>query len=262
MNVKLAISKARISVRYIIIGFLLGWLVLGHVCAQGVSLVDSASSSIGKPNWKKVALAPALLVSVGLFTATENNLFDKYDVFKVRNEHFPQFHTQADDYLQYAPIVAVYSLHALGIKGDHDFANRTALLVKSELFMLAMVLPLKEWTAVPRPDSGEPNSFPSGHTAQAFVAATFLHKEYGKDHPWYSVAAYSTATTVGVLRVLNNRHWVSDVLVGAGVGILATNLAYLTHQNKWGKKHKKTGVVWAPSYQQGTFMLSMVMDVN
>lgn len=235
-------------------------LALGSVYAQGID--DSTTNRTWKTNWKKVVVAPAVLISVGLFSTTDNKIFNKYSIYEARNEQFPGFHTKADDYLQFTPIVAVYSLNAVGMKGVHDLANRTVLLAKSELLMMAMVFPLKELTAVPRPDTGAPNSFPSGHTAQAFVAATFLHKEYGKEHPWYSVLAYGTATTVAVLRVMNNRHWVSDVLVGAGIGILATNLAYLTHQNKWGKKRNKAGIVWAPSYGQGTFTLNVVAPIN
>ena len=44
--------------------------------------------------------------------------------------------------------------------------------------------------------------------------------------PWYSVAGYGVATATGVMRVLNNRHWISDVLSGAGIGIMSTELAY------------------------------------
>ena len=78
-----------------------------------------------------------------------------------------------------------------------------------------------------RPDGSTANSWPSGHTATAFVGATILHKEYGMTRsPWYSVAGYGVATATGVMRVLNNRHWISDVLSGAGIGIMSTELAY------------------------------------
>jgi membrane-associated phospholipid phosphatase len=111
---------------------------------------------------------------------------------------------------------------------------------------------VKALTGVLRPDGTTKDAFPSGHTAQVFMAATFLHKEFGRDHPLYSVLAYATATGVGVLRILNDRHWLSDVLVGAGVGILSTNLVYLTHQDKWGKHPTKYRATASPSFDHGS----------
>jgi membrane-associated phospholipid phosphatase len=239
-------------------------LIINFSIPSSAQQVDSIqlTNIVRKQNWKKVAGLPIILVSTGLITSIDNEVFDRFEIHDKRNHVAPFFKTSADDYIQYSPIVTVYALNALGVKGVHDIANQTALLIKSEMIMIAMVFPLKIITAVPRPDTGYPNSFPSGHTAQAFAAATFLHKEYGKEHPLISVLGYTTATGVGVLRVLNNRHWVSDVFAGAGIGILATNLAYLTHQNKWGQKHNKRGLVMAPSYGNHTFSLCTVFHVN
>ena len=78
-----------------------------------------------------------------------------------------------------------------------------------------------------RPDGSTANSWPSGHTATSFVGATILHKEYGLTRsPWWSVAGYGVATATGVMRVLNNRHWISDVMSGAGIGIMSGELGY------------------------------------
>jgi membrane-associated phospholipid phosphatase len=104
--------------------------------------------------------------------------------------------------------------------------------------MLSVVYSLKYTVGEARPDTGNKNSFPSGHTAQAFTAATFLSKEYGYKSIWISIGAYTAATTVGVFRVLNNRHWISDIFVGAGIGMLSTELIYRTHKGRWGKKNK------------------------
>lgn len=238
------------------------FLLLLFGTAEAQTTTDSLRQSPRK-NWNRVFLAPAVLGAAGLYSATHNEIFSKYEIEEEWDEADPHFRTHADDYLQYAPIAAVYALNAFGLKGEHDFANRTALLVKSELFMLAMVYPLKKLTAVPRPDTGAPTSFPSGHTAQAFAAATFLHKEFGKKNPLFSVLAYGTAAAVGTLRVMNGRHWASDVLVGAGIGILSTNLAYMTHQNQWGKKHKHlAGVTATPTYGQKSFGLYLSMPVR
>ena len=69
-------------------------------------------------------------------------------------------------------------------------------------------------------------SFPSGHTAAAFMAATLLYKEYGFKGYWVGLVAYAAAIVTGFTRILNNRHWLFDVIIGAALGILLTNLAF------------------------------------
>jgi membrane-associated phospholipid phosphatase len=65
-------------------------------------------------------------------------------------------------------------------------------------------------------------SFPSGHTSAAFAAAAAATGEIGRWWPRYRVPAgialYTGATLVGVSRMYNNKHWASDVIVGAAVG--------------------------------------------
>jgi membrane-associated phospholipid phosphatase len=80
-----------------------------------------------------------------------------------------------------------------------------------------------------RPDGSNNFSFPSGHTAIAFVTAEFMHQEYKHKSVWYSVAGYTVASATGVMRMLNNRHWLSDVMVGAGIGMVSTKVTYLVY---------------------------------
>ena len=95
----------------------------------------------------------------------------------------------------------------------------------SAALMAISVNAIKYTAKVQRPDGSNYKSFPSGHTATAFMTATMLHKEYGLTiSPWISVAGYSVAAATGISRQFNNRHWLSDVLVGAGIGILTTEL--------------------------------------
>jgi len=236
------------------------------LCSQHLSAQHTGDSTKHilphLPAWSKPFIIPSLLAGAGMLTKSDESEFN-LEVREERDEHMPRFRTHVDDYLQYAPIVAVYSLNGVGVKSKNDFANRTVLLIKSELIMTALVYPLKKIVAEPRPDTGTPNSFPSGHTAQAFAAATFLHKEYGKEHPLYSVLAYTTATGIGVLRVLNNRHWVADVAVGAGIGVLSTNVAYLTHQYKWGKHRRHAAdITMLPMYGQGAMGFYLAMPIR
>ena len=63
------------------------------------------------------------------------------------------------------------------------------------------------------------SSFPSGHTAVAFAAATVFAKEYSKT-PIVGVLSYSAATLIGFSRLTENKHWLTDALCGAALGYL------------------------------------------
>ena len=211
--------------------------------------------------FRRAAIAPALFIAAGVSTLDGDN-DDNYEIQEERNRYIPNFRYRADDYLQHSPIVIVYGLNWLGVEGKNDFANRTAILIKSEMMVAILTFSLKRITAVPRPDTKELTSLPSGHTAQAFAAATFMAREYGHKSIWYSIGAYTVATGVGAMRIMNNRHWISDVMVGAGIGILSTNLAYLTHQYRWGNKKKGGKTIVMPSYDGQTGMVNIIRRIN
>ena len=82
----------------------------------------------------------------------------------------------------------------------------------------AMVQPLKYITQRERPDHSSKNSFPSGHAADTFAFATALERHLG----WKgAVPAYIFSSYVAISRVPANRHWLSDAVFGASVGIIA-----------------------------------------
>lgn len=131
--------------------------------------------------------------------------------------------THADDYIQYLPIAAHLSLGALGVKCRHDFKERFVIAATATASMAIMVNTLKWAVNEQRPDGSSHNSFPSGHSATAFMGAELTRIEYG---PYYGLAAYAVATSTAFLRLYNNRHWLSDVLAGAGFGILSAQVGY------------------------------------
>ena len=138
-----------------------------------------------------------------------------------------KFHSEIDNYTQFSGIALTVGLKLAGVEGRSSWPRLFASSLASYGVMAAFVNGIKYTAKELRPDYSTFNSWPSGHTATAFVGATILHKEYGATRsPWYSIAGYSLATATGVMRVLNNRHWISDVLSGAGIGILSTELAY------------------------------------
>ena len=248
------------SARYLV---LVGCIVLcSDLCRAQVqdtaeNVADQADSKSRGLHWKRVDwILPASLITVGSIIATDKDadefFISNYEIWEERNEKFINFSATADNYLQYTPAAAAFILSASGVPGRNDLPNQIALFAKSELLMLGIVYPLKRLAGETRPDTGRKNSFPSGHTAQAFVAATFFSKEYGYKSVWYSVGAYTIATTVGVFRILNNRHWISDIMVGAGIGILSTNFVYATHKHRWGHKKKEADMTLLPFYERGS----------
>ena len=145
----------------------------------------------------------------------------------MRNNYLPRVRFHTDDYLQYAPAALMLGLKAAGLPGRSSWGRMLVSDAFSTGIMAITINSLKYTCRVMRPDGSSRNSFPSGHTATAFMTATMLHKEYGLTHsPWYSIGGYAVATLTGLMRIANNKHYLSDVMVGAGVGILSAELGY------------------------------------
>lgn len=155
-------------------------------------------------------------------------------MFRVNNKEgkentqlLTNFKTGIDDYTQYFGPAMTVGLKLGGYEGRSDWSRLLASAAMSYGIMAGLVNGIKYTAKEMRPDGSQANSWPSGHTATSFVGATLLHKEYGLTRsPWFSVAGYGVATATGVMRVLNNRHWISDVMSGAGIGIMSTELGY------------------------------------
>ncbi len=231
--------------------FIAAFAACSTVCGQTADSIAAARSH----RVVRSLAAPATLITLGFAIKGQDQFIRSHFIRPEGEEQNPRASMNVADYSQYAPIAVAYGLSLMNNKGEHKFLKKTSLLLQSEVLMVAMVYPMKRIINEERPDGGY-HSFPSGHTAQAFVAATFLHKEYGHKSVWYSVAGYTMATTVGMCRMISNRHWASDVLVGAGIGVLSTNLVYLCHKHR--EKKDKPQLVALPSYNKGPgFFLAM-----
>ena len=138
----------------------------------------------------------------------------------------PDFHSGVDDYLRFVPLATQLTMSLGGVEGRSG--SRWQVVATDAMagaMMVAMTGGLKYTINRTRPN-GEEAGFPSGHTATAFMGATLLSHEFGHKSLWFPVAGYSVATATAALRILNNKHYASDVLVGAAVGILSAELAY------------------------------------
>lgn len=224
---------------------ILSILMLPYVIASG-QVADSLDTSKEKPKkiFVNTFLAPTILIGAGLATMYDRGWYSSYDAYECIQENYPDFHSNLDDYLAFLPAVGVYGLNWAGVKGKNNFMDRSLIYLVSLSLAAATNGIIKASTDVLRPDGSDYNSFPSNHTAIAFVSATFLHMEYKDQSIWYGIAGYSIATATGMLRMLNNEHWMSDVLVGAGIGILTSKVTYLLYpwaKDRLGARRKHKG---------------------
>jgi membrane-associated phospholipid phosphatase len=213
--------------------------------------------------WKGM-IAPVVMVGYG-FAAV------KMDVLQQLNRNIqdkvwtnnPHAINHLDDYLRFAPAVAVYGLNLAGVHGKNNFRDRTMIFAMSNLLMGGTVYSLKYLIREPLtepPHNPGYNSFPSGHAAEAFLCAEFMREEYAQKSAWYGIAGYACAIATGYLRVYNNNHWFSDVIAGAGIGIGSVKFSAWLYPKISRRlfKDKPVNTLILPVYQNNAFGLCMV----
>lgn len=198
-------------------------------------------------------IIPTVLVTYGLISLGNNPIRDLDLSTKAElSEDHPKFAAHVDDYIEFAPLFAMYGLNIAGIKGKNSVVDQTAMVLITTGITTGIVTTLKKQSHRLRPDESGYNSFPSGHTATAFAAAELLNQEFKDRSPWIGYAGYTIASATGILRMYNNKHWLSDVVAGAGFGMLSTKLTYLLYpQLKKLVGGNKDSFKISPSYQQG-----------
>lgn len=168
-----------------------------------------------------------------------------------------------EDYTLLIPAATVYALNLFGIKGQNNLIDRSVLYGLSNAVANGVVFGLKRVGIETRPDSADNASFPSGHTAEAFVSAEFLRLEYrGRIHWSVLALGYGVGVGTAYLRMAHNKHWLSDVVAGAGVGIASTRFTYYIYPALkhliFGSRKIKGDAVILPTYTDGMFGLAGV----
>jgi membrane-associated phospholipid phosphatase len=205
-------------------------------------------------------IIPAVFVGYGIVSLGNNTPLRKLDI-RISNEikrNSPNSFSKVDDYLRYVPAAAVYGLNLAGIKGKNTLLDATAIYVLTTGISGGIAVPIKRLTDRTRPDNSDHHSFPSGHATTAFASAEFLMQEYKDVSRLYGYAGYTVATATAVMRLYNKKHWLSDVVGGAGVGILSTKLSYLIYPKikQLFSKRDNDHFSLVPSYQQKTYGLA------
>ena len=183
-----------------------------------------SEAPVAKPYVNPWSLAiPAVLIARGAFSMDSHfdHKLQRYVAENVKGK------VRADDYVQYLPIASVFAFPNLGLPPAHSLKERLVIGATAYALTAIFVHTTQYTVRHHRPDTSTRNSFPSGHTATVFTGVEILYQEYKHYDPWIGIGGYAVAAGVGLLRIHNNRHWASDVVAGAGIGILSAKLSYL-----------------------------------
>jgi membrane-associated phospholipid phosphatase len=132
-----------------------------------------------------------------------------------------------DNVLKWLPLASLFVLDMAGVKMKHTAKQHLLITSITEALVNAMVRPLKKIIKRRRPfPSVRENSFPSGHAASSFAGAGILHQELKDNHPALSYSGYVMAAAASIRRVNDHKHFFSDVVTGAAIGIISTHLGY------------------------------------
>ena len=248
-----------VSLKSFLVSFIL--IMLSLPCHLSAQTNDSAIDSTSQEGQKNASIRltgfvlPSLLFAYGYSALESDELQEINHNFRAwTNKNFPTY-TSIDNFTQYLPTATVYSLHAFGIKGKNSTKDVVCINLISMGLMAGIVESFKSNISFRRPDfwvNYSDRSFPSGHTATAFVNAEILWQEYHHEKAWLGYAGYGVAAFTGFCRIRNDRHWLSDVAAGAGIGLISTKLVYLAYPTlkKWVKK--RPAVTILPQYN-GTY---------
>ena len=227
----------------------------------GQEQLDSIPKKHSRKTTEIIGFAlPTAMITYGIISLGNNGIRQiDYHVQHSLEQNNRFWHTNIDDYIQYTPIIAAYAMKFCKVESTHGLLDMVILSGVSNLFAGGISYGTKTTVGRVRPNNSS-RSFPSAHTQTAFVAAEFLHQEYKDQSVWISIGGYSAATFVGIARVYKNKHWVSDVVAGAGIGILSTKAVYWAYPYLK-KKHsgKKTSPIYTfilPGYSNGNLNLS------
>lgn len=231
-------------------------------CIHGHSqLTDSSLARQDRRQFVRSLVIPVVLTTYGFIALGSDGLtsLDKHIKQEVWVEH-PHGLNHLDDVLQYVPALSVYVLNGINVPGKNNLLDATRQYFISSIMMTIVVQSIKKITHLRRPDGSSRNTFPSGHTATAFVAAEFMNQEYKDRSPLYSVLGYTMASAVGYLRLYNNRHWFKDIVTGAGIGMGITKLVYHIYPSLKRSlfRDRPSNTMVMPFYENGVGGLSLV----
>ena len=197
--------------------------------------IDSATiARANKPILRRGELLGVLAttgVGIALDETLRSRIHDTTDLFTRAAAHVGN--TLGSGLVYPTLLVLAIGGKALGSKGLYGVSSRalkSTMLAGAAGIVLKVIIGRERPTDSPdnnlsfHPFSFKDNALPTGHTAIAFALATSFSREIkGR---WDDVAFFSLASLTAYSRMHDDRHWFSDVVFGAGVGILAARFIH------------------------------------
>lgn len=177
--------------------------------------VDSLTVS-KKLSYKSFIIPTAFIATGAILLNSEFN----NDIQTKTNSIFGSgFRSKADNVFPLIPIGQIYAGKYLGFQPKTNFRNQTVNILLANTATVVVVEIAKRIAKRERPDLSDNLSFPSGHSAVAFTNATLLYYEYKDSNFWYASSGFLFAGATAAFRIANDKHYASDVLTGAGIGL-------------------------------------------
>lgn len=199
----------------------------------------------------KEIILPSSLIVFG--TLLSGSSFEKKIAYSINKGSVGRFNIPMDDYIQYIPLAEIYTANFIGVKSENHWFDQTKYLLIANI-ITSMITHLGKNIINKQRPNGSNHAFPSGHTSFSFVNSSVLYEEYKDTSSLLAYSGFGISTLVGGLRIMNNKHWFSDVIVGAGVGILVAKLVYYFKPfKKWNPFKKIANINFIPSINDKQF---------
>ena len=167
----------------------------------------------------------------------------------------------------YYPMMVISAFMLKGLIDKDNYPTETALVAaEAMIFTTVAVQIVKNTVGRTRPNADgttfshqfngpffNGTSFYSGHTTTAFTVASVFAYRY-RNTKWVPILSYGLATIAGMERIYDNRHWTSDVVMGAAIGT-ATGIFLC-------KQWEKSTIKFYPSFTPQGGAISMVIPIK
>lgn len=192
-------------------------------------------------DWKNLAIFSTVLVGAGVLVANDEGIYENFKLYQSKNPWVGTLSpkvTMLGDWGVDCGIAGLFFLGGLILKDRK--ARDTGLMAWETLLHTGILVQVVKHLAGrqrPKVENGldywygpgaffkrysqgsfsHYDSFFSGHTVTAWGLATVITENY-KNHLWVPITCYGLATLVGLSRLTEDAHWLSDVFIGAVIG--------------------------------------------